>query len=163
MIGNISEIIDNSVKINLQIDISEQPNLVNLHVIFEDNSNRKVVGEIANVTRTEMLVNIVGEITNNVFSPGSSTKPSFKSTVRLIKTEELALILGDQNDLKGKSTFGTSNVYENYKINVDINDFFNSHFSILGNSGAGKSCTVASVLQKLFKNPNPPVNSSIFF
>ena len=36
MLGRIEEIIDNSVIINLSININEQPNLVNLHVIFED-------------------------------------------------------------------------------------------------------------------------------
>lgn len=163
MIGNIKEIIDNSVSINLAVDITEQPNLINLHVVFEDGTSRKVVGEIANVNKNEMLVNIVGEINNNIFSPGSSTKPSFKSKIRLIDMSELSLLLGEQELVKGKTNFGTSNVYDGYKINVDINEFFNSHFSILGNSGAGKSCTVSSILQKLFKNPNPPINSNIFF
>jgi UDP-N-acetylglucosamine:LPS N-acetylglucosamine transferase len=55
-------------------------------------------------------------------------------------------------------------VYEGYKINVSINYFFNSHCSILGNSGAGKSCSVASLLQKLFlSSPTPPKNAGLFF
>ena len=41
MIGKIEEIIDNSVTIKLDIDINEQPNLVNLHVVFEDGSGKK--------------------------------------------------------------------------------------------------------------------------
>ena len=45
MLGKIDEIIDNSVIVNLEIDITEQPNMVNLHVVFEDGNN-KVVGEI---------------------------------------------------------------------------------------------------------------------
>ena len=45
MIGKIEEIIDNSVTIKLDIDINEQPNLVNLHVVFEDGSGKKVVAE----------------------------------------------------------------------------------------------------------------------
>lgn len=45
MLGNILEIGDNSVVVELAIDINEQPNLVNLHVVFEDN-NKRVVGEI---------------------------------------------------------------------------------------------------------------------
>ena len=53
--------------------------------------------------------------------------------------------------------------YDGYKINVSINDFFNSHFTILGNSGSGKSSAVASILQKLFMGPTPPINSSLFF
>ena len=164
MLGKIDEIIDNSVKIKLDIDINEQPNLVNLHIVFEDDSKKKVVAEIANVNQTIMFANVVGEITDGRFTPGASSKPSFKSKVRLITMDELGLLFGKQETEFGFTNFGTSNVYEGYKINVPINEFFNAHFSILGNSGAGKSCTVASILQKLFtSSPTPPVNSSLFF
>lgn len=164
MIGKIEEIIDNSVTIKLDIDINEQPNLVNLHVVFEDGSGKNVVAEIANVNQTKMIANVVGEISDGRFTPGASSKPSFKSKVRLITMEELELLFGKQETEFGFTNFGTSNVYEGYKINVPINEFFNAHFSILGNSGAGKSCTVASILQKLYtSSPTPPINSALFF
>lgn len=164
MLGKIEEIIDNSVTIKLDIDINEQPNLVNLHVVFEDDSEKKVIAEVANVNQTKMLANVVGEISNGFFTPGASSKPSFKSKVRLIEMQELELLFGNQETDFGETNFGTSNVYEGYKINVSINDFFSNHFAILGNSGAGKSCTVASILQKLYtSSPTPPVNSALFF
>ena len=164
MLGTIEEIVDNSVTIKLSIDISEQPNLVNLHVVFDDGSDRKVVAEIANVNKTKMIANIVGEIKDGFFTPGASVKPSFKSNVRLIQADELKLLFGSQETEFGETNFGTSNVYEGYKINVSINDFFSNHFAILGNSGAGKSCTVASILQKLYtSSPTPPINSALFF
>ena len=163
MIGKIQEIIDNDVTIQLSININEQPSLVNYHVIFEDDTTKKIVGEIANVNQTTMIVTIVGEINDGRFIPGGGKKPSFKSTVRLIKSEELELLFGKQELVKGFTNFGTSNVYEGYKINVDINSFFNAHFSILGNSGSGKSSAVASILQKLFRGNFPPTNSSFFF
>lgn len=163
MIGTITEIIDNNVYIKLAIDIAQQPNLVGLHVVFDDGKKR-VVGEIANTNREQMTVNIVGEIKDGFFTPGSSAKPSFKSTPRLIKAEELSILLGDSETKDGQTNFGTSNIYEGYKINVAINEFFNAHFSILGNSSAGKSCTVASILQKLFtSSPTPPTNANLFF
>ena len=162
MIGNILEINDNQVLIKLNIDINSQPNLVNLHIIFEDD-NKKTVGEIVKVTQTTLLVNIVGEIENNVFLPGTTSRPSFKSKIRIINLSELETIFGSQNALDGFTNFGTSNVYANYKINISINEFFSNHFAILGNSGSGKSCSVASILQKLFKKENPPINSNIFF
>ena len=164
MIGKIEEIIDNSVRINLAIDITQQPNLVNYHIVFDDGSNKKIVAEIANVNKQIMVANIVGEIIDDNFIPGSSAKPSFKSNIRLINMNELELIFGKQETSKGYTNFGTSNVYEGYKINVALNEFFNAHFAILGNSGAGKSCTVASILQKLYtSSPNPPINSALFF
>lgn len=163
MLGTILEIIDNYVLVKLSIDINNQSNLVKLHVVFED-GNSKIVGEIINVNQTTMKVQIVGEITQNSFVPGFSTKPSFKSVVRIIQLSELELILGSQTITPSETFFGVSNIYQNYRINVSINEFFSNHFAILGNSGAGKSCTVASIIQNLFlSSKTPPVKSNIFF
>lgn len=162
MLGNIVEIIDNQVFINLNIDISNQTNLINLHVIFEDET-KKIVGEIVKVNKQQMVVNIVGELKEKKFLPGFSSKPSFKSNVRIISLEELEYVLGPQTPSQGQTFFGYSNIYQNYRINVSINDFFSNHFAILGNSGSGKSCTVASILQKLFTSTSyTPVKANIF-
>lgn len=162
MLGNIVEIIDNQVFINLNIDISNQTNLINLHVIFEDET-KKIVGEIVKVNKQQMVVNIVGELKEKKFLPGFSSKPSFKSNVRIISLEELEYVLGPQIPSQGQTFFGYSNIYQNYRINASINDFFSNHFAILGNSGSGKSCTVASILQKLFTSTSyTPVKANIF-
>ena len=164
MLGRIEEIIDNSVIIKLDIDITQQPNLVNLHIVFEDGSSRKIVAEVASVNKTHMKANLVGEIKDNMFSPGSNVKPKFNSTIRLIQLGELELLFGKQELALGYTNFGTSNVYENYKINVGMNEFFNKHFSIIGVSGSGKSSTVSSIIQKLYtKTVKPPLNSALFF
>lgn len=47
-------------------------------------------------------------------------------------------------------SIGRSVVFEGYDVKVRINDFFSGHTAVLGNTGSGKSCTVASVLQSLF-------------
>ena len=163
MIGSIEEILDNEVIINLNIDITAQPNLINYHVVFDENTERKVVAQIVNTNKKQMKVVIVGEINNDVFTPGTSIKPSFKSQIRLIDMKELELIFGTQENSEGYTTFGVSNIYEGYKINVALNSFFNSHFAILGNTGSGKSCTVASIIQALYYRKNAPVNSSLLF
>lgn len=46
---------------------------------------------------------------------------------------------------------GRSVVFEDYQVKVRIDDFFGGHVAVLGNTGSGKSCTVASVLQALFE------------
>lgn len=162
MLGKIIEIKDNYVTVKLAIDINKQPNLTNLHVVFE-NGNKKIVGEILNVNQVTMLIAIVGEFTGDIFTSGVSSKPSFASTVRIIKFEELELILGRQQLSSGQAYFGLSNVYDNYKINIDINSFFSNHFAILGNSGAGKSFSVSGIIQRLFSIPQlSPVGANIF-
>ena len=49
MLGNIISIIDNTVLVKLTIDMASQVNLVNIHVVFEDD-NSKIVGEIIHLT-----------------------------------------------------------------------------------------------------------------
>ncbi len=149
MLGDIKEIVDNNVFVNLAIDLAKQTNLVDLHVIFED-GNDKVVGQIVSTTKTVLKANIVGEIRNNTFIPGVSSKPSFRSSVRIVNMDELALILGKQTPDKGEVLFGYSTIYQNYPIHVNINSFFSNHFAILGNSGAGKSFTVSRIFQNIF-------------
>lgn len=161
MLGKIISIFEEQVFIKLAIDINNQTNLINLHVVLEDET-KKIVGEIVNIDQEKMTVNIVGELKNQAFIAGVSSKPSFKAKVRIITLPELELILGKQQPSKGETFFGFSNVYQNYRINVSINDFFSNHFAILGNSGSGKSCTVASIFQKLFiSTSTPPLRSSI--
>ena len=116
MIGTIEEIIDNTVFVKLSININNQPNLVSLHVVFEDGSERKVVGEITNTNQTRMTVTLVGEIKDDQFTAGASIKPSFKSNIRLIRKDELALLFGKQDLEQGYTNFGISNIYHNYKI-----------------------------------------------
>ena len=49
---------------------------------------------------------------------------------------------------------GQSVVFEDYRVKVRIDEFFGGHAAVLGNTGSGKSCTVASVLQELFDKPD---------
>lgn len=48
-------------------------------------------------------------------------------------------------------TIGKSVIFEGYDVKVRIDDFFGGHTAVLGNTGSGKSCTVATVLQSLFE------------
>lgn len=163
MLGKIISIEGNYVKLELEIDITSQANLVNIHVVFEDEKS-KIVGEIRDISQKEMRIAIVGELIGGLFNSGFSKKPSFKSTVRIIRMDELALILGNQQ-IKDNSQiyFGISTVYPNYRVNVDVNRFFSNHFAILGNTGSGKSFTVSRLIQNLFAGSSyVPVNSNIF-
>ena len=163
MLGRIASIEGNYVNVDLEIDISSQASLVGIHVVFEDDKN-KIVGEIQDVSQKEMKVAIVGELLGNSFSSGCSKKPSFKSSIRIIRMDELSFILGEQQ-IKDNSQvyFGLSTVYSNYRVNVDINKFFSHHFAILGNTGSGKSFTVSRLIQNLFAGSSyVPLNSNIF-
>ena len=45
---------------------------------------------------------------------------------------------------------GKSVVFQGYAVKVKVDEFFGSHAAVLGNTGSGKSCTVAAILQSLF-------------
>ncbi len=163
MIGSILSIENNLITVKLSIDINKQSNLINIHVIFEDDK-QKIVGEIVDLNQEVAKVQIEGQIKNGVFLPGITKKPSFQAQVRIVQMEELALILGSSSmGEENRIHFGISNVYANYPINVSTNDFFSNHFAILGNTGSGKSFTVARLIQNVFtSNSTVPVGANLF-
>lgn len=162
MLGNIIDIYGNIITLDLSVDISLQTNLNGLHVVFED-ENSKIIGEIGDINPKTLKITIVGEIVDDkVFLPGFTNKPSFKATCRLVNYEQLKLILGNPQATDSKEIyFGLSNTYNNYRINVQTNNFFANHFAILGNTGSGKSYAVARLLQNIF-NPSvkQPINAN---
>lgn len=128
-------------KVNLQC--------LNFHVIIPE-KERNVVGEILNVTEEEITINLVGEIINNRFTQGMTKKPNDAVNIRFLYKSELELLIGHQNDIFGEFVVGDSCIYNNYRVCARSNTFFANHFAILGNSGFGKSCGVARLLQNVF-------------
>ena len=138
-------------------------NYLNYHVVFAE-SNRLVVGEIISMNENIIKIFLVGEIKNNVFSSGVLKKPSFSTIPRLVYKSEVELFLGSQ-DIASKDNLyvGKSITYEGYNICANINSFFANHFAILGNTGSGKSCGVARILQNVFyhNDDKMPVNAHL--
>ena len=162
MFGKILDIEDNIVTIE-NLKQEAEANILNYHVVFNEN-NRSVVGEIISINDSIIKILLVGEIKNNTFIAGVIKKPSFKTPARLIYKSELELILGSQ-DIASKENLliGKSSTYDGYYISTKINDFFSSHFAIVGNTGAGKSCGVARIFQNIFYHNDEamPVNAHI--
>ncbi|MBO5375616.1 MAG: ATP-binding protein [Bacilli bacterium] len=161
-LGKITNIEGNVVTVKIDLSVLNFGNLMNIHTIFDD-GKKKLVGEILKVDIEYLKIGIVGEIAQGIFIPGITLKPSFSSIVRIISKEELALILGEQEIVDNQVYLGKSSVYTNYKINVDVNQFFSNHFAILGNTGSGKSCTFSRIVQNIFTTSKYlPLNANIF-
>ena len=162
MIGHIIGIDSNIILVSLDIDITKQPNIIGLHIVCEE-KEKKTVAEIISIEKNLLKASIVGELMpNNTFITGTNSKPSFASTVRIITLPELSQLFGPQEQTSSNVFLGTSNTYENYRINIDVNAFFSNHFAILGNSGSGKSYTVAGLFQRLLQRRDAPVGANIF-
>ncbi|MDE6284858.1 MAG: DUF87 domain-containing protein [Bacilli bacterium] len=159
MFGKIIKIDGNDLYIKNELRKADS-NLMGCHLIFEE-EKRKVVGEITFIDEEYIKVMLVGEIIENIFSAGVTRKPSGSVPIRVINTEELTLILGGAASTKNNLLIGSSAIYHNFNVSMSLNDFFANHSAIIGNTGAGKSCGVARILQNLFSSVHKPVNAHI--
>jgi len=159
MFGKIVYMNNNVAHIKVTEGMDLTSNLMNMHVIFEDNSG-KFVAEVEDVSEDLIKVIFLGEFVDGKFVGGIIRKPPLSSSLRLINAEELALILGTSTD---SFELGTSPLYNNHPITVNINALFGHHMAVFGNTGSGKSCSFASMLQSVFKSPNLlPYNANFF-
>lgn len=155
MFGKIIRIEENTLVVeNLSHEVSSE--YMNFHVIFEE-KERKIVGEIVKYNKDEVEILLVGELKGNSFFPGVIKKPTI--VPRIISLNELSLIIGTQENNKDYLSIGSSYVYNGVKVSAKVNDLFASHLAIIGNTGSGKSCASARILQNLFNENNKPVNA----
>jgi len=162
MFGKIVYISDSVAHINIPSGTPINMDLMNMHVVFED-GERKVLGEVVDVSETIIKVNFLGVISNGKFVGGVLRKPTLEANIRLVTEEELNLITGVEGD--GLFKLGVSPLYNDKPIYVDINQICSNHFAIFGNTGSGKSYAVASFIQSLFYNPsfNPYRSNYVIF
>ena len=158
MFGKIVYISNNMAHIKMP-DAMKTTNLMNLHIVFEDN-DRKIVGEIEDIDGELIKVHFLGEFDGNTFIGGLISKPSLNSKIRVITADELKLLVGV--DKKSNFYVGKSPLY-NFPVYADINDFFSNHMAIFGNTGSGKSYGLARLMQNIFSNPNMVPYHSNFF
>ena len=160
MLGKIIAIDESMVSVKLDIDIYSAPGLIGKHVIFKDNDYTSI-GEVISIEDGIMKTVLTGEIRDGKFLFGDITKPSFNAVCQLIDSASLDIILSSSSD--NSIVLGKSYVYPNYNLKLDIGNFFSNHFSILGNSGSGKSYSVAKILQSVFYQCKKlPFYSNIF-
>lgn len=160
MFGKIMYISDNIAHVENLGSGNSSADLMNVNVIFEANEQR-ILGEITEVNPEYYKIRFLGEYVNNKYINGVLRKPLLSSKIRIINNEELLEIVGT---LSNKSfVLGKSAIYKNFTVCPSINDLFSNHFAIFGNTGSGKSCGVARLIQNLFSNPHlTSHNANIF-
>lgn len=107
----------------------------------------------------EIVLKPIGTIGRDKrFSLGVGIFPTLYADVEIVLNSDLDLILDgvkeaerDTSGIHKSFNIGVSKSMLNYQINLNINSFFNIHTAILGNSGSGKSNTVAHILQQIFR------------
>ena len=107
---------------------------------------------------------LIGTINGDDFEQGVTLFPVLDSPVYLSSDTDLDAIFGPlskTNDSRpptpGSSKFsipiGLSGINPNRPIRIDPDVFFGKHAAILGSTGAGKSCTIASIIQSIHEQP----------
>lgn len=135
----------------------------------KDNSQREKNGGMEKASSAKYLdvipVGMLPQKVDGEFRFGVSTFPSLYADAMYVLDSELDRIFETSNpsepvpssppntDYKALS-IGSSVVFEGYDVKVLVNEFFGGHAAVLGNTGSGKSCTVASILQSLFEKPD---------
>lgn len=107
----------------------------------------------------EIIIKPIGTLIHEKFCMGVGVFPSLYSDVEIVTFDDLDLILSynDGCPIEGVHStifIGTSKNLINYPIELDVNRFFNIHSAVLGNSGSGKSNTIAHILHEVYRKQN---------
>lgn len=116
-------------------------------------------------SKRQIYLNLLGEIIDNKFYFGVSKMPLIFSPINIISQKELNTMFAIENyeiPIKGESNatkakmlnIGKSIIFSDYDVMIDIDKFFGFHFAVFGNTGAGKSNTIARIIQNIFIKTN---------
>ena len=161
--------------------VGEVGSYVSVHDI-----GRTIIGEITGVVEKpefagvefakpnssrQVYIGLIGEIISNKFRFGVSKMPLIFSEVNIISEQDLRTMLEVADDevevSEGKTRatllpIGKSVIFTDYDVKVNIDRFFGFHFAVFGNTGAGKSNTIASIIQEIYKKTNYAAKGSKF-
>ncbi len=151
MFDTIKYMNDSYIFVDLKEGYNVRTNILNMHVAIID-AEKALLGEIEELKGREAKIRMLGEFVNGRLNGGVIRKPLLDAGIRSLKPEELPLLLGINK--KDALLVGESPYYQNSQVYIDVNEFLGHHFAIFGNSGSGKSCGLARLIQNIFHNPN---------
>ncbi len=149
MFGRILYIGESEAHVENLIKDANSADLMNVNVIFED-SKGTILGEVEELNENIIKIRFLGEYINGKYVNGVLRKPLLNSKIRMINKEELTELVGTYS--ASSFILGESAIYKGFNIHPSINSLFSNHLAIFGNSGSGKSCGVARIVQNLFSS-----------
>lgn len=149
MFGKIIYIGESEAHVENLIKDANTADLMNVNVVFEDN-NQRILGEVQELNSDIIKIRFLGEYINGKYINGVLRKPLLSSKIRMITKDELTELVGTYN--ASSFILGGSAIYKGFNIHPSINSLFSNHLAIFGNSGSGKSCGVARIVQNLFSS-----------
>lgn len=104
----------------------------------------------------EMIIKPIGTLNGDDFKMGVGIFPQLYSDVEIVTDDDLDIILRNKEAENGEGvhtsiSIGHSKNLINYEISLSIDKLFNIHTAVLGNSGSGKSNTIAHILHEIYR------------
>ncbi|MBN0970974.1 helicase HerA domain-containing protein [Mycoplasma phocoeninasale] len=118
---------------------------------LEDKNNDPSVHEFSrNRFERHLEVRIIGNIYNSKFEFGIKIFPMIFNEAVLLTGEEVTQILRKDSPTSNSTIRIGKNVFNNSYVELDWDKLFNTHIGIFGNTGSGKSNTLAKLYTELF-------------
>lgn len=119
--------------------------------IKEDKYYDKEYGKVENKIDRILRVQLLGYIENGKFERGIKELPLIDNECYLLDKEEFETIHDFVNKNDRKIKIGTLALERGQEIKLGVNSLFASHIGIFGNTGSGKSYTLAKLYRLLFE------------
>lgn len=110
-------------------------------------------------SRRLMKATMIGTIDEGNFQQGISLFPVLDSPVLITTKDDLDAIFGKDKDNPNATSeepgycipIGRSVIFPDYDIKIDPDRFFGKHAAIIGSTGSGKSCSIATIIQSIIE------------
>lgn len=115
-------------------------------------SNKAYYKESDKINR-ELIVSLVGFIENEKFYQGVKELPLIENECYLLRREEFDMVhkFVDEDSTDDSIKIGVLASETGVSIELGVNNLFASHIGIFGNTGSGKSYTLAKLYHELFR------------
>lgn len=95
-------------------------------------------------------IKIIGYVSGNKFHSGVKYLPMIQDELHLISDDLISTIYSFDGKINAKKILIGKSLLEEIPIQIPINGIFNSHIGIFGNTGSGKSNSLAKIYSELF-------------
>lgn len=132
--------------------------------VLDQNTESTTISKYNLDSARELVIKPIGTLTKNrEFNMGVGIFPSIYSDVFIVTKSDINTILSQYEEKKTNISDGDSGIVHksieiglsknmiDYQVKLNINRLFNIHTAILGNSGSGKSNTIAHILQSVYR------------
>lgn len=138
---------ETSLRVGSYLKVSDNENVSLICIIESFNIE---VREIGGISQRSYIIDAhpLGTLSNGVFKRGGDELAIPPKKVVPATDDEIATIYQTAFPEKDCFYFSSLTRQRDIQVPVDGNKFFNKHIAVVGATGSGKSCSVASILQR---------------